>query len=90
MASRGKLSKNRVKSVNNTFDASSIDATSVEEKLFGHVEEEEDGDDGPVVFICGKCKLPVGDSLSWDGSEDGQNQIRLKRESLFGLHTFSR
>ena len=57
---------------------SSIDSTAVEEKLFGHSEEE---DDGPVVFICGKCKLPVGDSMSWDGSEeDGQNQIRLKRE----------
>lgn len=32
-----------------------------------------------MVFICAKCKLPVGDSLSWDGSEDGLNQIRLKR-----------
>ncbi|XP_058483534.1 protein Mis18-alpha [Solea solea] len=55
----------------------SIDSSVVEERLFGHAEE--DVDDGPVVFICGKCKLPVGDSLSWDGSDDGQNQIRLKR-----------
>ncbi|GLD46446.1 protein Mis18-alpha [Lates japonicus] len=61
------------------FEASSINSSTVEEKLFGHAGEDVDGDDGPVVFICGKCKLPVGDSLSWDGSEDGQNQIRLKR-----------
>ncbi|XP_026226952.1 protein Mis18-alpha [Anabas testudineus] len=65
--------------VNATFETSSIDSTAVEEKLFGQVEEDEDSDDGPVVFICAKCKLPVGDSMSWDGSEDGQNQIRLKR-----------
>ncbi|XP_040005668.1 protein Mis18-alpha [Xiphias gladius] len=79
MAAREKASKHRQKSVNTTFEGSSIDSTTVEEKLFGHAEEDEDSDDGPVVFICGKCKLPVGDSLSWDGSEDGQNQIRLKR-----------
>ncbi|XP_029924830.1 protein Mis18-alpha [Myripristis murdjan] len=35
--------------------------------------------DGPVVFVCGKCSLPVGDSLSWAGSEDSQSQIHLKR-----------
>ncbi|XP_029303214.1 protein Mis18-alpha [Cottoperca gobio] len=80
MASRGKSLKHRQRFVNTTFE-SSIDSTAVEEKLFGQAEEDEDVDvdDGPVVFICGKCKLPVGDSMSWDGSEDGQNQIRLKR-----------
>ncbi|XP_056267717.1 protein Mis18-alpha isoform X2 [Pseudoliparis swirei] len=78
MAKREHLLKHRAKVVNNTFELS-IDSTAVEEKLFGHAEEEEDADDGPVVFICGKCKLPVGDSMSWDGSEDEQNQIRLKR-----------
>lgn len=83
MASRKKSTKHRQKKVNTTFETSSIDSTAVEEKLFGQVEEDEDSDDGPVVFICGKCKLPVGDSVSWDGSEDGQNQIRLKRESEF-------
>ncbi|XP_065819378.1 protein Mis18-alpha isoform X1 [Labrus bergylta] len=79
MAARETPIKHRHKNVNATFETSSIDSTAVEEKLFGHVEEDEDVDDGPMVFICGKCKLPVGDSLSWDGSEDGQNQIRLKR-----------
>ncbi|KAI3373177.1 hypothetical protein L3Q82_006492 [Scortum barcoo] len=82
MAAREKCSKHPKKRVNATFETSSIDSTAVEEKLFGQVEEEEeeDGEDGPVVFICGKCKLPVGDSESWDGSEDSENQIRLKRE----------
>lgn len=41
---------------------------------------EEDGEsDGPAVFMCGKCKLPIGDSLSWAGSDDENNQIMLKR-----------
>ncbi|KAM6983330.1 protein Mis18-alpha isoform 2-T2 [Tautogolabrus adspersus] len=79
MAARKTPIKHRQKNVNATFETSSMDSTAVEEKLFGHVQEDEDVDDGPVVFICGKCKLPVGDSMSWDGSEDGQNQIRLKR-----------
>lgn len=69
--------------INATFLTSSVDSTSVGEKLYGQTVEDGDGEDGPVVFICGKCKLPVGDSMSWDGSEDGQNQIRLKRESEF-------
>lgn len=71
----------RQNNMNTTFAVSSIDSTAVEEKLFGRAEEDEERDDRPVVFICGKCKLPVGDSLSWDGSEDEENQIRLKRES---------
>uniref|UniRef100_UPI0037E77BDB protein Mis18-alpha n=1 Tax=Semicossyphus pulcher TaxID=241346 RepID=UPI0037E77BDB len=79
MAARENVVKRRQKNVNVTFETSSVDSTAVEEKLFGQVEEDEDSDDGPVVFICGKCKLPVGDSVSWDGSEDGENQIRLKR-----------
>lgn len=76
-----KLTSLRPKRINETFEATtSVDSTTVEEKLRAEEEEEEDG---PVVFFCGKCKLPVGDSLSWDGVEDGQNQIRLKRE--FGI-----
>lgn len=37
--------------------------------------------DGAAVFMCGKCKLPIGDSLSWAGSDDERNQIMLKRTS---------
>lgn len=80
MAMKEKSTRHRPKFINETFEATSVDSTTVEEKLF-RVEEEEE--DGPVVFFCGKCKLPVGDSLSWDGAEDIHNQIRLKRE--FGI-----
>lgn len=80
MATRKKPSKRRDNDINTTFSVSSIDSTAVEEKLFGEAENG-DAEDGPVVFICGTCKLPVGDSTSWDGSEDEENQIRLKRES---------
>ncbi|KAJ8412524.1 hypothetical protein AAFF_G00128600 [Aldrovandia affinis] len=41
-----------------------------------HVEEDIEA---PVVFQCGRCKLPIGDSLSWVGSEDEQKQVLLKR-----------
>lgn len=75
--------KYRQDSINSTFEASSLDSTAVEKKLFGQAEQDVDFDDGPVVFVCGKCKLPVGDSMSWDGSDDSQNQIRLKRKSGF-------
>ena len=82
MAAREKPPKHRQKNENSTFETSSLNSTVVEGRLFGKEveDEDEDVDDGPVVFICGKCKLPVGDSMSWDGGEDGQNQIRLKRK----------
>ncbi|KAK1800384.1 hypothetical protein P4O66_005617, partial [Electrophorus voltai] len=44
-------------------------------------EEEEDGaagGDAPAVFLCARCRRPVGDSLSWAGSDDERNQILLK------------
>lgn len=44
---------------------------------------EEGGEsDAPAVFMCGKCKLPIGDSLYWAGSDDEHNQIMLKRKRL--------
>lgn len=89
MATRKKTVNHQQNNVNSTFDTSSTESTVVEEQLFGQAEEDEDGDDGPVVFICAKCRLPVGDSASWDGSEDGQNQIRLKREFWFYFPVFS-
>lgn len=82
MATKEKLCGRRERRKNKTFELSSIDSSAVEEKLFGQADKEgEEDDDEPVVFICGKCRVPVGDSMSWDGSEDEQNQIRLKRES---------
>uniref|UniRef100_A0A671W3Z9 Protein Mis18-alpha n=1 Tax=Sparus aurata TaxID=8175 RepID=A0A671W3Z9_SPAAU len=78
-----KTQKHRQKIENSTFETSSLNSTVVDGKLFDREvedeDEDEDVDDGPVVFICGKCKMPVGDSMSWDGGEDGENQIRLKR-----------
>lgn len=84
MASRVKPSKHRQTKLETTFDL-----TATGEKSFDRTKEDEDGEDGPLVFVCGKCKLPVGDSLSWDGSEDSQNQIRLKREFEIQLNAFS-
>lgn len=89
MATRKKAFNHRQNNVNSTFDSSSTESTNVEEQLFTQAEGDEDGDDGPVVFICAKCRLPVGDSTSWDGSEDGQNQIRLKREFWLYFPVFS-
>uniref|UniRef100_A0AAR2JHS0 Protein Mis18-alpha n=1 Tax=Pygocentrus nattereri TaxID=42514 RepID=A0AAR2JHS0_PYGNA len=35
--------------------------------------------DAPAVFLCGQCRRPVGDSLSWAGSDEELSQIMLKR-----------
>lgn len=44
------------------------------------VDDDGEGEsDAPAVFLCGKCRLPFGDSLSWAGSDDLHNQILLKR-----------
>uniref|UniRef100_A0A3B3UKL0 Protein Mis18-alpha n=1 Tax=Poecilia latipinna TaxID=48699 RepID=A0A3B3UKL0_9TELE len=80
MATKEKPTRRLQININKTFEVSSIDSSAVEEKLFGRADKEVEDDDGPVVFICGKCRLPIGDSMSWDGSEDDQNQIKLKRE----------
>ncbi|XP_048840505.1 protein Mis18-alpha isoform X1 [Brienomyrus brachyistius] len=45
----------------------------------GNKGTKDDGSDPPVVFQCARCRLPIGDSLAWAGSEDEQNQILLKR-----------
>ncbi|XP_060765688.1 protein Mis18-alpha [Neoarius graeffei] len=53
--------------------------------------EDDGGGDAPAVFLCGKCRLPFGDSLSWAGSDDEQNQILLKRANaniVIGKETF--
>ncbi|KAM4546588.1 protein Mis18-alpha [Fundulus diaphanus] len=81
MATKGNSAELRRKCKDLTFDSSTINSTVVEKSLFGRADkdEEEVDDDAPVIFFCGKCKLPVGDSMSWDGVEHEQNQIRLKR-----------
>ncbi|KAM9332562.1 protein Mis18-alpha [Pholidichthys leucotaenia] len=80
MASTETSSTRRDEHWNKTIELSSLDSTVVEERLFGSGEEKHGSDDdGPVVFFCTQCKLTVGDSLSWDGTEEDLNQIKLKR-----------
>lgn len=43
--------------------------------------EEFEESDTPVVFFCAKCRLPVGDSLSWAGTDELQNHILLREVS---------
>ncbi|XP_034149311.1 protein Mis18-alpha [Esox lucius] len=66
------------KGSNMTFDFTDCTIDKDDSK---QVTLEEDDIDAPVVFLCGSCKLPVGDSLSWAGSEEENNQIILKRVS---------
>ncbi|XP_057677336.1 protein Mis18-alpha isoform X2 [Corythoichthys intestinalis] len=79
MATGGNFLANSPKKGYDAYETYIEDPSSVEEKLFGHSAEESDDKDAPAVFFCDKCKLPVGDSLSWDGSDDKRNHIHLKR-----------
>lgn len=42
---------------------------------------EEDADLLPMVFLCGGCKRPVGDTLSWVSNDDEADCIMLRSES---------
>ncbi|KAJ8266667.1 hypothetical protein GJAV_G00133240 [Gymnothorax javanicus] len=56
------------------------DESSLGQNESGYMKQIEDEEaEAPAVFQCSRCKLPVGDSLSWVGSDDDQNQILLKR-----------
>ncbi|KAL0994913.1 hypothetical protein UPYG_G00129220 [Umbra pygmaea] len=73
------------KGSNTTFDFS-VDygayAHSTADKYTSNDTTVEDEDSNEqVVFLCGSCRLPVGDSQSWAGSDEEQNQIILKRVS---------
>ncbi|KAM8834877.1 LOW QUALITY PROTEIN: protein Mis18-alpha [Synchiropus picturatus] len=78
MAQTEKFKKARADSTYDTFDCSSLTASLLKEKSTCPAEDEDAGDP-PVVFLCATCKLPVGDSLSWDGCESDENQIRITR-----------
>ncbi|KAG5277752.1 hypothetical protein AALO_G00090990 [Alosa alosa] len=41
----------------------------------------EEDSDAPAVFFCVKCRLPLGDSFSWSGTDEQQNHILLRRVS---------
>ncbi|XP_030217535.1 protein Mis18-alpha [Gadus morhua] len=73
-------SSRKVDSKHRAFDVEIDNSTRIfqgSEDTFNLVEDKEDGD-APVVFFCGNCNLPIGDSLSWAGS-DNESQIYLKR-----------
>ncbi|KAG5844625.1 protein Mis18-alpha [Anguilla rostrata] len=76
MAGRGKMGLRNITFITETV---TDEESSLGQNGFSYKQVEEEDTDAPVVFQCGRCKLPVGDSLSWVGSEDDQNQILLKR-----------
>ncbi|XP_054984230.1 protein Mis18-alpha [Sorex araneus] len=43
--------------------------------------EEEEEAERPLVFLCGGCRRPLGDSLSWVASQEDSNCILLRSVS---------
>ncbi|XP_055470869.1 protein Mis18-alpha [Psammomys obesus] len=41
-------------------------------------EEEAEAWEYPLVFLCGRCRLPLGDSLSWVAGQEDTNCILLR------------
>ncbi|XP_077449067.1 protein Mis18-alpha [Stigmatopora argus] len=79
MATRPKISTSCPIQPHNAFETFNADYSCDAESLISLPVAETDNEDAPLVFICEKCKLLVGDSLSWEGSDDEQNHIHLKR-----------
>lgn len=46
----------------------------------GKEEEEENDENLPMVFLCGGCKRPVGDTLSWVANDEETECILLRSE----------
>ncbi|KAL4608583.1 protein Mis18-alpha [Arapaima gigas] len=76
MMERGKFS---LRNMTYTMD-SVTDEEPNPAQFSSHCKVNEDAEsDAPAVFQCGTCRMPVGDSLSWAGSEEENNQIMLRR-----------
>lgn len=57
------------------------DALPVERpRASGKDEEEENDENLPMVFLCGGCKRPVGDTLSWVANDEETECILLRSE----------
>ena len=41
-------------------------------------------EDRPLVFLCSRCRRPLGDSLSWVASQEDTNSILLRCQSGLG------
>uniref|UniRef100_A0A803YRS4 Protein Mis18-alpha n=1 Tax=Meleagris gallopavo TaxID=9103 RepID=A0A803YRS4_MELGA len=58
------------------------DALPVERPRANGKEEEEENDENlPMVFLCGGCKRPVGDTLSWVANDEETECILLRSAS---------
>ncbi|XP_042724407.1 protein Mis18-alpha [Lagopus muta] len=58
------------------------DALPVERpRASGKDEEEENDENLPMVFLCGGCKRPVGDTLSWVANDEETECILLRSAS---------
>ncbi|KAL6089111.1 hypothetical protein STEG23_008299 [Scotinomys teguina] len=53
-------------------DASKPESERCEEKAAAAAEE------NPLVFLCSRCRRPLGDSLSWVTSQEDNNCILLR------------
>lgn len=43
-------------------------------------EEKTDAAENPLVFLCTRCRRPLGDSLTWVANQDDTNCILLRSE----------
>ncbi|KAL2086468.1 hypothetical protein ACEWY4_017527 [Coilia grayii] len=57
----------------------STSGSAVGDATYTLVDAEES--EAPAVFFCTKCRLPLGDSLSWAGSDEERNHILLRTVS---------
>uniref|UniRef100_A0A8C5SGT0 Protein Mis18-alpha n=1 Tax=Laticauda laticaudata TaxID=8630 RepID=A0A8C5SGT0_LATLA len=61
------------------FEESSLSAVTFSDNLELGGEEGPNAEDLPMVFLCTRCKRPVGDTLHWETNDEETNCILLKR-----------
>ncbi|XP_063063593.1 protein Mis18-alpha-like isoform X2 [Engraulis encrasicolus] len=60
-----------------TGDVTTVDMSTGDTTVGDATRDEGEGD-LPAIFMCAKCHLVMGDSLSWAGSDERQNHILLR------------
>ncbi|KAM6224023.1 LOW QUALITY PROTEIN: protein Mis18-alpha [Rhynchocyon petersi] len=68
----GRQSLQKWTSMWNSVSLSATQASSVETR------HEESAEERPLVFLCSRCRRPLGDSLSWVSSQEDTNCILLR------------
>ncbi|XP_021259952.1 protein Mis18-alpha isoform X2 [Numida meleagris] len=63
------------------LEASVAREASTVERPRGKEAEEENDENLPMVFLCGGCKRPVGDTLSWVANDEETECILLRGAS---------